>query len=72
MAVKTPHQKKSLVIAQEIKFARILAGNNKNARAKKLKKLRTWLTLRSRSTIGMYTIKLNNYYIFNKYLIDEL
>ncbi|KAG8041967.1 hypothetical protein G9C98_007271 [Cotesia typhae] len=52
MAVKTPHQKKSLVIAQEIKFARILAGNNKNARAKKLKKLRTWLTLRSKSTIA--------------------
>ncbi|XP_044575504.1 ribosomal RNA processing protein 1 homolog isoform X2 [Cotesia glomerata] len=52
MAVKTPQQKKSLVIAQEIKFARILAGNNKNARAKKLKKLRTWLTLRSRSTIA--------------------
>ncbi|CAD6227372.1 GSCOCG00006142001-RA-CDS [Cotesia congregata] len=74
MAVKTPQQKKSLVIAQEIKFARILAGNNKNARAKKLKKLRTWLTLRSRSTIDFMRIWKGLYYCMwmsDKPLVQE-
>lgn len=47
-----PKQKKTLVIAQEIKFARMLASNDKKARSKMLKKLRTWITVRSKSTFG--------------------
>ncbi|XP_011310829.1 ribosomal RNA processing protein 1 homolog [Fopius arisanus] len=47
---KMPKQKKTLVIAQEIKFARVLASNDKKARAKMLKKLRAWITVRSKSS----------------------
>lgn len=43
---------KSLVIAREIKFAKLLAGNDKKVRDKVLKNLRKWLTIRSESTFG--------------------
>uniref|UniRef100_A0A182MGR9 Uncharacterized protein n=1 Tax=Anopheles culicifacies TaxID=139723 RepID=A0A182MGR9_9DIPT len=41
---------KSAIIAQEIKFARALAGNNPALRRKVLKNLKTWLSTRSQST----------------------
>ncbi|XP_015117598.1 ribosomal RNA processing protein 1 homolog [Diachasma alloeum] len=49
-SVKKPKQKKTLVIAQEIKFARVLASNDKKARTKMLKNLRAWITVRSKSS----------------------
>ncbi|XP_063983151.1 ribosomal RNA processing protein 1 homolog [Diachasmimorpha longicaudata] len=49
-SVKRPKQKKTLVIAQEIKFARMLASNDKKARTKMLKKLTAWITVRSKSS----------------------
>lgn len=44
--------KKTLVIAQEIKFARLLADNDKKIRDKVLKNLKKWLTVRSQSSFG--------------------
>ncbi|XP_076641671.1 ribosomal RNA processing protein 1 homolog Nnp-1 isoform X2 [Halictus rubicundus] len=41
---------KALVIAQEIKFARLLSSNDKRVRDKVLKNLRKWLTVRSKSS----------------------
>ncbi|XP_052902373.1 ribosomal RNA processing protein 1 homolog [Anopheles moucheti] len=41
---------KSTIIAQEIKFARALAGNNPTLRRRVLKNLKTWLSTRSQST----------------------
>lgn len=35
--------KKYLLVAQEIKLAKILAGNNKKLRERTLKRLRKWL-----------------------------
>lgn len=69
MAVKNSQCKKNLVIAQEIKFARVLAGNNKNVRAKKLKNLRSWLTLRSKSTIGMLCYVFFFFKFYSNYLL---
>lgn len=46
--------KKTIVIAQEIKFARLLSSNNKIIRDKVLKNLRKWLTVRSQSSFGKY------------------
>lgn len=39
--------KKVLVVAQELKLARILAGNNKTARDRALKSLKKWFQNRS-------------------------
>lgn len=44
--------KKILIIAQEIKFARLLANNDKRVRDKVLKNLKKWLTVRSHSSFG--------------------
>ncbi|XP_011139786.1 ribosomal RNA processing protein 1 homolog isoform X2 [Harpegnathos saltator] len=44
--------KKTLVIAQEIKFARLLADNDKRIRDKVLKSLKKWLTVRSQSSFA--------------------
>lgn len=44
--------KKALIIAQEIKFARLLANNDKKIRDKVLKRLKKWLTIRSQSLFG--------------------
>uniref|UniRef100_A0A182Y429 Nucleolar protein n=1 Tax=Anopheles stephensi TaxID=30069 RepID=A0A182Y429_ANOST len=41
---------KSAIIAQEIKFARALAGNDPTLRRRVLKNLKTWLSTRSQST----------------------
>ncbi|PBC31335.1 ribosomal RNA processing protein 1 homolog [Apis cerana] len=42
--------KKAIVIAQEIKFARLLSSNDKIIRDRVLKNLRKWLTVRSQSS----------------------
>ncbi|KAK1124439.1 hypothetical protein K0M31_006794 [Melipona bicolor] len=44
--------KKTIVIAQEIKFARLLSSNNKIIRDRVLKNLRKWLTVRSQSSFA--------------------
>lgn len=44
--------KKALVVAQEIKIARLLANNDKKVRDKVLKRLNKWLTVRSQSSFG--------------------
>ncbi|XP_034936572.1 ribosomal RNA processing protein 1 homolog [Chelonus insularis] len=43
---------KNLLIAQEIKFARVLSSNDKRARMKMLKKLRNWINIRSKSSFA--------------------
>lgn len=47
--------KKALVLAQEIKIARLLANNDKKIRDKVLKRLNKWLTVRSQSSFGKST-----------------
>uniref|UniRef100_A0AAG5CY59 Uncharacterized protein n=1 Tax=Anopheles atroparvus TaxID=41427 RepID=A0AAG5CY59_ANOAO len=47
-----PTTNKTVIIAQEIKFARALAGNDPKLRRKVLKNLKTWLTTRSQSTFA--------------------
>ncbi|GJQ85946.1 Nnp-1 [Trypoxylus dichotomus] len=42
--------KKTFVIAQEIKLAKVLAGNNKTLRDRVLKRLKRWFEFRSKST----------------------
>ncbi|KAK9300159.1 hypothetical protein QLX08_007077 [Tetragonisca angustula] len=44
--------KKTIVIVQEIKFARLLSSNNKIIRDRVLKNLRKWLTVRSQSSFA--------------------
>ncbi|XP_076231430.1 ribosomal RNA processing protein 1 homolog Nnp-1 [Calliopsis andreniformis] len=44
--------KKTVIIAQEIKFARLLSSNDKKVRDKVLKNLRKWLTVRSNSSFA--------------------
>lgn len=44
--------KKALIVAQEIKIARLLANNDKKIRDKVLKRLKKWLTVRSQSSFG--------------------
>ena len=45
---------KTLLIAQEVKFARLLANNDKKVRDKVLKNLKKWLTVRSQSSFGKF------------------
>ncbi|XP_043278275.1 ribosomal RNA processing protein 1 homolog [Venturia canescens] len=49
---KKVKKRKALVIAQEIKFARLLANNDKKVRDKMLKNLKKWLTVRSESSFA--------------------
>ncbi|XP_072751922.1 uncharacterized protein Nnp-1 [Anoplolepis gracilipes] len=42
--------KKNLLVAQEIKMARLLANNDKKVRDKVLKRMKKWLTVRSQSS----------------------
>ncbi|XP_031843387.2 ribosomal RNA processing protein 1 homolog Nnp-1 isoform X1 [Nomia melanderi] len=44
--------KRTIIIAQEIKFARLLSSNDKRIRDKILKNLRKWLTVRARSSFA--------------------
>ncbi|KRT79421.1 hypothetical protein AMK59_6968, partial [Oryctes borbonicus] len=45
-----PTDKRTIVIAQEIKLAKVLAGNNKTLRDRALKRLKRWFEFRSRTT----------------------
>ncbi|XP_043583299.1 ribosomal RNA processing protein 1 homolog isoform X1 [Bombus pyrosoma] len=45
--------KKAIVIAQEIKFARLLSCNDKVTRDRVLKNLKRWLIVRSQSTLAL-------------------
>lgn len=51
--------KKAIVIAQEIKFARLLSSNDKIIRDRVLKNLRKWLTVRSQSSFSKIYIFIN-------------
>lgn len=53
-----PKNKKALIIAKEIKFARLLACNNKKTRDTVLKNLKKWLTIQSRSSFVFTEEKL--------------
>ena len=44
------------VVAQELKFAKLLAGNDEAMRSKVLKRLKAWLTTRSQSSYGKDTL----------------
>jgi hypothetical protein len=44
---------KSVLVAQEIEFAKILAGNNKTLRDRGVKRLARWLKVRSNGKCGM-------------------
>lgn len=44
--------KRNLIIAQEIKMARLLTNTDKKIRDKVLKRLKKWLTVRSQSSFG--------------------
>ena len=54
-----PNDKK-IIVAQEIAFAKVLAGNNKVLRDRALKKLKKWLTVRGTGKWG----KLSCYYYY--------
>ena len=43
---------KMILLAQEIEFAKVLAGNDKRLRDKGIKKLRKWLIARSNGKYG--------------------
>lgn len=45
-------EKKVSLISQEIKFARLLASNDKTVRDKVLKRMKKWLTVRSQDPSG--------------------
>lgn len=51
--------KKAIVIAQEIKFARLLSCNDKVTRDRVLKNLKRWLIVRSQGTLGKICILVN-------------
>lgn len=53
-----PKNKKALIIAKEIKFARLLACNNKKTRDTVLKNLKKWLTIQSKSSFVFTEEKL--------------
>jgi len=44
---------KGVLVAQEIAFAKILAGNNKTLRDRGVKRLARWLKVRSHGRCGM-------------------
>lgn len=43
---------KAILVAQEISFAKVLAGNDKKLRDRGVKRLRKWLSARSNSEPG--------------------
>lgn len=57
---KKPKSGKTLLIAQEVKFARLLASNDKKVRDKVLKNLKKWLKTRSQSSFGIEALKTKN------------
>jgi hypothetical protein len=49
---------KIVLVAQEIAFAKLLAGNNKTLRDRGVKRLSSWLKVRSSGTCGKCGCKL--------------
>jgi hypothetical protein len=49
---------KYILVAQEIAFAKILAGNDKTLRERGVRRLARWLNARSRGTCGKYVCTL--------------
>lgn len=69
--------KKAIVIAQEIKFARLLSCNDKVTRDRVLKNLKRWLIVRSQSTLGkicilvfvfLFPIPINSDFCLSKFI----
>ena len=60
------HDNRALIVEQEIKFARLLASNDKKVRDKVLKNLKKWFTVRSQSSFGKICHHLNWRIIFKK------
>lgn len=54
-----PSVNKIQLIGQEIKIAKILAGNNTKLGEKQLNKLKKWLQIRSNSSFRKFHIKFN-------------
>lgn len=57
--IAPPHDEQSTrayLIAQEIKFAKVFAGNDTKVSEKQLKRLRRWLKIRSASSFRKYYI----------------
>ena len=54
-SIKQSKSGKALIIAQEIKFARLLASKDKKVRDKVLKNLKKWLTVRSQISFGKFS-----------------
>lgn len=55
------NDKKIFLVAQEIELAKLLAGNNKNARDKALRNLKKWFYNRSRAVRKCFLKSLYNY-----------
>jgi hypothetical protein len=49
---------KFILVAQEIAFAKVLAGNDKTLRERGVRRLARWLNARSRGTCSKYVCKL--------------
>lgn len=60
--VKQEKSGKALIIAQEIKFARLLASKDKKVRDKVLKNLKKWLTVRAQSSFGKFSLLFSKIY----------
>lgn len=52
--IAKPRKEHVLIVAQEIKFARLLAGNEKKTRDRALKTLKKWLLNCFQKGYGMY------------------
>lgn len=63
--------KKVYLVAQELKLARVLAGNNKTSRDKALKSLKKWFSHRSK-TLRMSLLTSNSNMIYLLFLIFQL
>lgn len=62
---KKPKGAKTQLIAQELKFARLLANNDKKVRDKVLKNLKKWLMVRSQSSFGRSHLMANTSLVFH-------
>lgn len=57
------------LVAQELKFAKLLAGNDARISQNQLKKLEKWLKIRSQSSFGKYTYRRFNCFSKKKSLL---
>lgn len=56
--VNKPKQKPTTLVGQDVQFARSLASNDKKKREKTLKKLRVWISVRSKTDFGNFSLIL--------------